>query len=202
MKQIAKSYQFLPLQNKVILVGLEAAIDQVLLIVNVTKGVIIYNFAQAGLGGSASLVGGNTELFLNFDAAASSHQASDKLIIYYDDKEGARGALSGLIYSRSGVAGYPEPVKALEAGKRKYLLIKNESDADIFVAFPISGSGGPVIQIGPTDVASALPAYIKISALAALVFEDQFVPSNEVWILGSRAEAQNFFTSQSKAAET
>lgn len=197
MKQIVKSYQFLPSQNKVILTGLEVAIDQILLIVNVTKGVIIYNFAQAGLGGSAAVVpAGNTELFLNFDASAASHQASDKLIIYYDDKEGAAGALSGLIYSRAGVAGYPDPIKALGSGKRKYLLIKNESDADIFVAFPISGSDPSIL--GPTDSGSALPAYIKISALASLVFEDQFVPSNEVWILGSRTAAQNFFTSQSK----
>jgi len=80
MKRLVKNYQFIPEERKVVFTDYASIdLEGVLLITNVTRGVIIYNFADASLGG---MVQGNA-LILYYDTTGMS--SSDELQIWYDD---------------------------------------------------------------------------------------------------------------------
>jgi len=83
MKTLLRTYTFSATAKTVTFAG-EASItlDQVLLITNVTRNIIIYNFADSSLGGSVS---GNV-LTLTYNTA-SGMQNTDKLQVYYDASE-------------------------------------------------------------------------------------------------------------------
>jgi hypothetical protein len=57
-------------------------LDSVLLVVNATDNIIIYNFADPALGGTV----GTNILTLTYDTSSMAN--TDKLLIYYDDPEG------------------------------------------------------------------------------------------------------------------
>ncbi len=80
MKRLITNYTFLPSQRKVIFNDYNSiTLEGILLITNVTRGEIIYNFADPNKGGTVS---GNV-LTLTYDTTQMS--ATDKLQIFYDD---------------------------------------------------------------------------------------------------------------------
>lgn len=186
MKQVVKQYGFNASQKQVTVQNQALSLDQFLLVANATRNQIIYNFAEAGLGGAVSTSGGNTVLALQFNTAEAGHADSDKLIVYYDDRLDA-GGISESLVSQVGTAAFVQsgvgagvPVKVLDQNlQRKYLLLKNESDANIFVVFYRTG----VVSDAPR---------MKLEAGASIVFEGKFVPTNEIYLYGSKA-GQGYF---------
>ena len=65
-------------------------LDAILLVVNVTSNIIIYNFADTTLGGTVA----TNVLTLTYNT--SSMNDTDKLLIYYDDNSGVGGLVSQL----------------------------------------------------------------------------------------------------------
>lgn len=83
MKQLATTYAFSASAKTVTLNGVNVPQGHVLLIVNATRGSILYNFANANLGATAYSQGANTTLTL---AASTAGMAdTDSLTIFYDD---------------------------------------------------------------------------------------------------------------------
>jgi hypothetical protein len=94
MKQLATTYAFSASSKTVTLNGVNVPQGHVLLIVNATRGAILYNFANASLGATAYSQGANTTLTL---AASTAGMAdTDSLTIFYDDgKESTLMAVQG-----------------------------------------------------------------------------------------------------------
>lgn len=82
MKKLLTNYTFDPTTGQVALLDY-TAVDQesILLITNVTRGTILYNFADASRGGS---VAGNV-VTLTLDLTGLGMSGNDSLQIYYDD---------------------------------------------------------------------------------------------------------------------
>jgi hypothetical protein len=80
MKKLIDNYVFNPRERTIIFSDYDViSLERVLLITNVTRGVIIYSFADPSKGGSVS---GNV-LFLNYDTSEMSED--DRLQIWYED---------------------------------------------------------------------------------------------------------------------
>jgi len=94
MKQLATTYTFSASAKTVTLNGVNVPQGHVLLIVNATRGSIIYNFANSNLGATAYNQGANTTLTL---AASTAGMAdTDSLTIFYDDgRESSLMAVQG-----------------------------------------------------------------------------------------------------------
>ena len=91
MKKIVTNYDFVASTKKITFRDyVSIDLKNLVLITNVTRNIIIYNFADATLGGTIS---GNI-LTLTYNTAASMADA-DVLQIIYDDTEVAPVAVSG-----------------------------------------------------------------------------------------------------------
>jgi hypothetical protein len=90
MKQIASTYTYNKTTGVITLTGVNIDRDQLLLIVNTTRNVTYYNFADSATTLQAFTKGANTSLTLNSSVitASSAHANGDALIIYYDDQAG------------------------------------------------------------------------------------------------------------------
>jgi hypothetical protein len=84
-KKLVTSYTFTPGGSGVgtVVVSGTYTLEQFLLITNVTKNVVIYEFDSSAQGGSISTGGGNTTLTLIYDTSTMS--AGDRLQIFLDD---------------------------------------------------------------------------------------------------------------------
>lgn len=100
MKKLIEKYVFDPAQKNIVFNDYTSIeLERVLLITNVTKNIIIYNFANPLVG--AQVVNNNI-LHLQYDTATMSN--TDKLQIFYEEDmmvatEGAQTELYELMYS-------------------------------------------------------------------------------------------------------
>lgn len=153
MKIQIESYSFNPTQKTVTFTELASIqLERILLVTNVTRNIILYNFADPSLGGTVSQL--NVLTLLTNTAGMSS---SDKLQIFYniDDPIGNQPNLSSLsvtpAYSESAavsnVVSSVSPVILLPANNnRKGVIIINDSTANLYIVFGdtnnITGSTG------------------------------------------------------------
>ena len=88
MKQIAPNYSYNKTTGVITLTGVDIDRDQLLLIVNTTRNVIYYNFADSATTLQAFTKGENTSFTLasSVVSASSAHTNADALTIYYDDQ--------------------------------------------------------------------------------------------------------------------
>lgn len=88
MKQIASAYTYNKTSGVITLIGVNIDRDQLLLIVNTTRNVTYYNFADSTTTLQAFTQGANTSVTLasSVVSASSAHNNADALTIYYDDQ--------------------------------------------------------------------------------------------------------------------
>ena len=88
MKQIAPNYTYNKTTGVITLTGVNIDRDQLLLIVNTTRNVTYYNFADSATTLQAFTQGANTSITLasSIVSASSAHTNADALTIYYDDQ--------------------------------------------------------------------------------------------------------------------
>ena len=88
MKQIASAYTYDKTSGVISLTGVNIDRDQLLLIVNTTRNVTYYNFADSTTTLQAFTQGANTSITLasSVVSASSAHTNADALTIYYDDQ--------------------------------------------------------------------------------------------------------------------
>lgn len=88
MKQIASNYTYNKTSGVITLTGVNIDRDQLLLIVNTTRNVTYYNFADSATTLQAFTQGANTSVTLasSVVSASSTHNNADALTIYYDDQ--------------------------------------------------------------------------------------------------------------------
>ena len=103
MKQVHPSYTFNASTKTITLTGLNIDQDQLLLIVNATRGVQYFNFADSSLRGAVTS-GANTSVVLT-DASTTGHANGDALVIYYDD-QAASQAVSGTVTANPGTGAF------------------------------------------------------------------------------------------------
>ena len=96
MKQIASDYTYNKTTGVITLTGVDIDRDQLLLIVNTTRNVTYYNFADSATTLQAFTKGSNTSITLasSVVSASSAHTNADALTIYYDDQANAIGQQS------------------------------------------------------------------------------------------------------------
>ena len=105
MKQTAPIYAYNKTTGVITLVEVNIDRDQLLLIVNTTRNVTYYNFADSATTLQAFTRGANTSLTLNSAVitASSAHANSDALVIYYDDQESSAKIFNELPYIKVNV---------------------------------------------------------------------------------------------------
>jgi hypothetical protein len=103
MKAVHPSYTFVASTKTITLTGLNIDQDQLLLIVNATRGVQYFNFADSSLRGTVT-PGSSTTVVLT-DASTTGHSNSDALVIYYDDQT-ATQAVSGTVTANPGTGAF------------------------------------------------------------------------------------------------
>lgn len=146
MKRIIDNYKFIPSERKIVFTDFSSiSLERVLLVVNVTSNVLLYNFMSSSLGGSVS---GNT-LILDYDT--SSMDASDTLMIFYDDELMDVPVLSGPaedleVHLQAGVTTAIPPSPPTQFPFT--LLVSHQSDASVYIRFTSSTSGGVPLLAG------------------------------------------------------
>ena len=103
MKAVHPSYTFVASTKTITLTGLNIDQDQLLLIVNATRGVQYFNFADSSLRGTVTS-GANATVVLT-DASTTGHSNSDALVIYYDDQASTQ-AVSGTVTANPGTGAF------------------------------------------------------------------------------------------------
>jgi len=169
-KKLVTSYTFTPGAAGVgtVVVPGTYALEQFLLVTNVTSNVIIYEFDSAPLGGAVSTGGGNTTLTLDY--STSSMSSGDRLQVFIDD------ATTGTSVTVSNTSGNPVPISAAAlplpsgaatAAKQPALGTAGVSSTDVITVQgiasgtpqPISGSvsitGTPSVTVSGTAAVSA-----------------------------------------------
>ena len=96
MKQIASAYTYNKTTGVIVLTGVNIDRDQLLLIVNTTRNVTYYNFADSTTTLLAFTQGVNTSVTLatSIISASSAHTNADALTIYYDDQVAGSGIVT------------------------------------------------------------------------------------------------------------
>lgn len=96
MKQIASTYTYNKTSGVISLTGVNIDRDQLLLIVNTTRNVTYYNFADSATTLQAFTQGANTSVTLasSVISASSTHTNADALTIYYDDQVNGSGTVT------------------------------------------------------------------------------------------------------------
>lgn len=103
MKQVHPSYSFSASTKTITLTGLNIDQDQLLLIVNATRGVQYFNFADSSLRATVT-AGANTSVVLT-DASTAGHANGDALVIYYDDQVTSQ-VVSGTVTANPGTGAF------------------------------------------------------------------------------------------------
>lgn len=139
------SYSFNPAARTISISGTPAnlRLDQVLIVTNVTRGVVIYNFAVSALG--ASIL--NNVLTLTYNTTAMS--ASDVLQIWidipvnndYPQGSGVNGTTT-LTNANTSYASHPTSTIPIT------LTLYNSSDTDMFWGYAALTSGGILFPSG------------------------------------------------------
>jgi hypothetical protein len=126
MKQIAPNYTYNKTTGVITLTGVNIDRDQLLLIVNTTRNVIYYNFADSTTTlQSFSSNATPTSITLNSSviSASSAHANTDALTIYYDDQStsnlatAVQDGIAGWAYDAGGDGSAPIHVTANEGGE-------------------------------------------------------------------------------------
>lgn len=142
MKKLIESYSFNPTQKTVTFTELASIqLERILLVTNVTRNIILYNFADPSLGGTISQLN-----VLNLLTSTAGMSSSDKLQIFYDIDYpvGNHSNLSSLSFTPaytqsaaiSRVLSSVSPVILLPANNdRKTVIITNDSTANLYIAF-------------------------------------------------------------------
>jgi hypothetical protein len=88
MKRLVENYTYNKTTGVITLTGVNIDRDQLLLIVNTTRNVIYYNFADSATKLQTFTQGANTSITLasSVVSASSTHANADALTIYYDDQ--------------------------------------------------------------------------------------------------------------------
>ena len=145
MKQIAPNYSYNKATGVITLTGVNIDRDQLLLIVNTTRNVTYYNFADSTTTLQAFTQGANTSVTLATSVVSASfaHTNADALTIYYDDQSGliVSGTVSIALSTTPAVTTFTSitsaPLIASNAS-RKMLTIQNVGAGILYVLF---GSG-------------------------------------------------------------
>lgn len=103
MKQVHATYSFVASTKTITLTGLNIDQDQLLLIVNATRGVQYFNFADSSLRATVT-PGTNTTVVLT-DASTTGHANGDALVIYYDDQVTSQ-VVSGTVTANPGTGAF------------------------------------------------------------------------------------------------
>jgi len=111
-KKLLTSYTFTPgaANAGTVVVSGTYALEQFLLITNVTDGVTIFQFNKPTKGGTVSTGGGNTTLTIEADT--SSMSAGDRLQVFVDDGQNPQFTLTNASVEISNDAGNAVPVSA------------------------------------------------------------------------------------------
>lgn len=109
-KKLLTSYTFTPgaANTGTVVVSGTYALEQFLLITNVTDGVTIFQFNKPSKGGTISTGGGNTTLTLEADTSGMS--AGDRLQVFVDDGQNPQVTLANASVEISNDIGSPVPV--------------------------------------------------------------------------------------------
>jgi len=153
MKQIASAYTYNKTTGVITLTGVNIDRDQLLLIVNTTRNVTYYNFADSATTLQAFTQGTNTSLTLNSSVvtASSAHANADALTIYYDDQV----AGSGTVTANAG-NGFPG---VIYSGILQYI----DAEGSIPVSIdPVTDLGAKADAVATTDTGTfSVIAFIK-----------------------------------------
>ena len=214
MKQIAPNYTYNKTTGVITLTGVDIDRDQLLLIVNTTRNVTYYNFADSATTLQAFTKGASTSFTLNSAVitASSTHANTDALVVYYDDQS------DGLTVTAN--VGDPNNViqSGVEAGLQAYAadsandplpisgtVTANVGDSLFFnYSKGMSDDGGPKpelgIQIGYTDNAddgfrivsdtAPLPISGTVTANAGGDFANSIENVNDVGNVGKKIAVQ------------
>jgi hypothetical protein len=109
-KKLLTAYTFTPgaANAGTVVVAGTYALEQFLLITNVTTGATIYQFNKPSKGGTVTTGGGNTTLTLEADTSAMS--GSDRLQVFVDDGQDAQVTLTNASVEIQNDTGNPIPV--------------------------------------------------------------------------------------------
>jgi len=151
-KKLVTSYTFTPGGPGVgtVVVSGTYTLEQFLLITNVTKNVVIYEFDSSSQGGSISTGGGNTTLTLIYDTSTMS--AGDRLQIFLDDG----------IAPQTSLASIDSKVPSNLTVSSSKLLVDGSG-----VTQPVSGSvtvSGTVTATGPLTDTQLRATAVPVSA--------------------------------------
>jgi hypothetical protein len=152
MKQIASAYSYNKTTGVITLTGLNIDRDQLLLIVNTTRNVTYYNFADSATTLQAFTQGANTSLTLNSSviAASSAHANGDALTIYYDDQASAVTAnifganVNGSTFEQIPIIGYDEDITS--------------ASRQIAIPVQINNAGGTIGTGNPLPISGTVTA--------------------------------------------
>lgn len=186
MKQMIPTYTFSAAGKTVTLGGFGTVrLDRLLLIVNVTRNVIYYNFADATLGATVA-----TNVITLTNVSTAGHADADKLEIFYDTVSGDPDYLTAQPVS---AASLPLPsgaaTSALQGAGLPSALASDRLKVDASgVAVPITDNSGSLTVDAPvgtpvftrlSDGAAALVGQKAMSAsLPAVLASDQVSPIN------------------------
>lgn len=152
-KKLVTSYTFTPgaANAGTVVVSGTYALEQFLLITNVTTGATVYQFNKSTKGGSVVVSGGNTTLTLEADTSAMS--AGDRLQVFVDDGQNAQVLLANASVEISNDVGSPVPVSGP--------LTDTQLRAS---ALPVSASALPL----PTGAATGVKQDTANSSLSSI----------------------------------
>jgi len=212
MKKIVSSYSFDASERRITLTGLVVPLERLLLIVNATRNLIIYNLTGTGhptqpLGATVAQNSGNTVVTLAFDTTQFSD--SDKLSIFYDDGTSGGNTIDGSSLTITGIEseveikndeGNPVPVVA-PSNYRMPVDLRGSYDSSLAVSgtVAVANSTTPLAVSGPLtdEQLRGNPVPVAINGWATRVREklgevsvsgsSQFssslqVPNNVEWI--------------------
>lgn len=149
MKQLATAYSYNPSAKTVTLTGLNVPLGYILLVVNASRGQIIYNLADPLLASSSYQRGPDSVLTLNSSVDTSLHAASDSLTIFYDN-----GAESQMVLVQGPIGPQGPPGTTSWTG-----LLDKPTE------FPPESHAHPITEI--TGLSAALAGKSSTQALAA-----------------------------------
>ena len=149
MKQLATAYSYNPSAKTVTLTGLDVPLGYILLVVNASRGQIIYNLADPILASSSYQRGPDSVLTLNSSVDTSLHAPSDSLTIFYDN-----GAESQMVLVQGPIGPQGPPGTTSWNG-----LLDKPAE------FPPESHAHPITEI--TGLSAALAGKSSTQALAA-----------------------------------
>ncbi len=154
MKTLIKNYSFNK-TNKTITFSdyISINLENILLITNVTKNIIIYNFADVSIGGIVS----NNLLTLNYDTSAMDD--TDKIQIFYDQEN-----TDFRILNQEVLTGIKEVVHSLQALKVNQGL--PDSSGRVRVNMELGGTIGAVTSLSDiASIGSVLPKTFMVESM-------------------------------------